>query len=96
MYGLLSEINSSDIYIHIWKSTAHLKLHGQVDNMDIDNVVIHVYPDADLCGTFDTTRATSDGFVELIGSNTFLPCGMVFKTSTSNFSFNHRSRACSC
>ena len=53
--------------------TAHIKLHGQVDNMDIDNVVIHVYPDDDLCGTFDTTRATSGGFVELIGLKTFFP-----------------------
>ena len=42
--------------------------------MDIDNVVvIHAYPDAELCGTFDTSRATSGGFVELIGLNTFFP-----------------------
>ena len=55
------------------KSAAHIKLHGQVDSLDIDNVVLHAYPDADLCGTFDTTRATSGGFVELIGLNTFFP-----------------------
>ncbi len=34
---------------------------------------LHAYPDADLCGTFDTTRSTSGGFVELIGDNTFFP-----------------------
>ena len=55
------------------KSTADIKLHGQVDSSDIDNVVLHAYPDADLCGTFDTTRATSGGFVELIGAGTFFP-----------------------
>ena len=54
------------LYLYL-KSTAHIKLHGQVDSLDIDNVVLHAYPDADLCGTFDTTRATSGGFVELIG-----------------------------
>ena len=81
-------INSLSTYVTKWtalcdkqlrrlysylKSTAHIKLHGQVDSLDIDNVVLHAYPDADLCGTFDTTRATSGGFVELIGLNTFFP-----------------------
>ena len=55
------------------KSTAHIRLHGQVDSRDIDNVCIHAYPDADLCGTFDTSRSTSGGFVELSGLNTFFP-----------------------
>ena len=55
------------------KSSADVKLHGTVDSLDIDNVVLHAYPDADLCGTFDTTRATSGGFVELIGAGTFFP-----------------------
>ena len=55
------------------KQTSHIKLHGQVDSVDIDNVAIHAYPDADLCGTYDTTRSTSGGFVELIGLSTFFP-----------------------
>ena len=55
------------------KSTAHIKLHGQVDSLDIDNVALHAYPDADLCGTYDTSRSTSGGFVELSGLNTFFP-----------------------
>ena len=36
-------------------------------------MLFSIYPDADLCGTFDTTRATSGGFVELIGTGTFFP-----------------------
>ena len=54
-------------------TTINTKLHGRVDSMDIDNVVLHAYPDADLAGTFDTARATSGGFVEIIGDDTFFP-----------------------
>ena len=57
-------------YLH---STAHIKLHAEIDTTDIDNVSLHAYPDADLCGTFDTSRATSGGFVELIGVKSFFP-----------------------
>ena len=51
-------------YLH---TTAHVKLHAQVDTQDIDNIELHAYPDSDLCGTFDTSRSTSEGLVELVG-----------------------------
>ena len=57
-------------YLH---STAHIKLHAEIDTRDIDNIELHAYPDADLCGTFDTSRSTSGGFVEIIGANSFFP-----------------------
>ena len=44
-----------------------------MDINDINDHVIHCYPDADLAGTFDTTKATSGGFVEVTGPNSFFP-----------------------
>ena len=46
-------------------------------------MVLHGYPDADLAGTFDTTKATSGGFVELIGENTFFPLDWYSKRQTA-------------
>ncbi len=109
--GICYTINSLSRYVTKWtalqdkqlrhlysylKSTAHIKLHGLVDSLDIDNVCIHAYPDADLCGTFDTSRSTSGGFVELSGLNTFFSFGLVFKTPNSNITFNYRSRVSRC
>ena len=68
----------------IMATTVDIELHGTVDSLDINNVCLHAYPGADLCGTFDTTRATSGGFVELIGDNTFFSFGVVFKATIGN------------
>ena len=64
-------------------TTSHSKLHGKVDTLDLNNVVLHGYPDADLAGTFDTTKATSGGFVELIGDTTFFPLDWYAKRQTA-------------
>ena len=44
---------------------------------------MHGYPDADLAGTFDTSRATSGGFVEIVGDNTFFPLDWYSKRQTA-------------
>ena len=64
-------------------TTSHSKLHGRVDTLDLDNVVLHGYPDADLAGTFDSTRATSGGFVEIVGDNTYFPLDWYSKRQTA-------------
>ena len=64
-------------------TTSHTKLHGKVDSLDLDNVVLHGYPDADLAGTYDCTRATSGGFLELVGDNTFFPLDWFSKRQTA-------------
>ena len=33
----------------------------------------HAYPDADLAGSYDSTKATSGGFIHIHGENTFFP-----------------------
>ena len=58
-------------------------MHGKVDSLDLDNVVLHGYPDADLAGTYDCTRATSGGFLELVGDNTFFPLDWFSKRQTA-------------
>jgi hypothetical protein len=59
------------------------KLHGVVDSTDLDTIEIRAYPDADLAGTFDSTKATSGGFVELAGLNTFFPLDWYSKRQTA-------------
>jgi hypothetical protein len=46
-------------------------------------VELHAYPDADLAGTFDTTKATSGGFINLFGLNTFFPLDWYSKRQTA-------------
>jgi hypothetical protein len=48
-------------------------LHAYTDSNDIDSVELHAYPDADLAGSYDSTKATSGGFIHLHGENTFFP-----------------------
>ena len=56
-----------------FNTTSHTRLHGRVDTLDVDKIEPHAYPDADLAGTFDTSRSTSGGFVEHVGNTTFFP-----------------------
>ena len=58
-------------------------LHAQMDTNDLNDLVIHCYPDADLAGTFDTTKATSGGFVEIVGANSFFPLDWYSKRQTN-------------
>ena len=64
-------------------TTSHTRLHGQCDSNDIDDVVLHAYPDADLAGTFDSTRSTSGGVVEIVGNNAFSPLDWYSKRQTA-------------
>ena len=64
-------------------TTSHTRLHGRVDKIGIDNVVLHAYPDADLCGAFDTSRSTSGGFLELVGDNSYFPLDWFSKRQTA-------------
>ena len=58
--------------------TADVSMRCFVDSADQDTMEMHCYPDADLAGTFDTSRATGGGFCHLKGLNTFCPIGLVF------------------
>ena len=58
-------------------------MHGCVDSKDFETVVLDAYPDADLAGTFDTTRATSGGFLQLSGVNTSFPLDWFSKRQTA-------------
>ena len=42
--------------------SAEKKLHAQIDSKDLDNIALHAYPDADLAGSYDSSKATSGGF----------------------------------
>jgi hypothetical protein len=48
-------------------------LHGYFDCNDIHEVELHAFPDADLAGSYDTREATSGGFIQINGSNKYLP-----------------------
>jgi hypothetical protein len=58
-------------------------LHAFVDSSDMGVVELHAYPDADLAGTFDTTKATSGGFVHIDGPNTYFPLDWYSKRRTA-------------
>ena len=36
-------------------------------------MVLHAYPDADLAGAYDSSKATSGGFLEIAGNNSYFP-----------------------
>ena len=79
-------INSLSRYVTRWNSVcdkqlSHLfsylqqtkssKLNATIDTLETEAVELHAYPDADLAGSCDSTRATSGGFIHLSGLNTF-------------------------
>ena len=63
--------------------SADISLHGSIDSNDLDHICLHAFPDADLAGTFDSTRATSGGFVELVGPNSYFPLDWFSKRQTA-------------
>jgi len=72
--------------IHLFsylRQTAGSCLHAYVEPNDYDVVELHAFPDADLAGTFDTTKATSGGFVQLYGPGTFFPLDWFSKRQTA-------------
>ena len=48
-------------------------LRGYFNGNDIHEVELHAFPDADLAGSYDTSKATSGGFIHIHGSNTYFP-----------------------
>ena len=65
------------------KQTQRTSLHGNVSYEDKDVIELHAFPDADLAGTYDTTRATSGGFIHISGPNTFFPLDWYSKRQTA-------------
>ena len=65
------------------KQTEGSSLHAVVDPSDLDSVELHAYPDADLAGSYDSTKATSGGFLEVHGNNTFHPLDWFSKRQTA-------------
>jgi hypothetical protein len=64
-------------------NTQNTVLNAYVDEQDTDNVEIHGFPDADLAGSYDSTKATSRGFTCLSGNNTFYPLEWYSKRQTA-------------
>jgi hypothetical protein len=58
-------------------------LHAFIDVNDRDTLELHAYPDADLAGTFDTTKATSGGFIHIDSKNTYFPLDWFSKRQTA-------------
>ncbi len=60
------------------------KLVAEVDRRDIEELRIEAFPDADLAGSFDTSKSTSGGFLALTGPNgTFVPLEWFSKRQTA-------------
>jgi len=91
-------INALSRYVTRWnklcdKQIVHLfsyldqtqgsSLHAFVVPQDINEIELHAFPDADLAGTFDTTKATSGGFVHIHGPGTFFPLDWYSKRQTA-------------
>ncbi len=51
--------------------------------METETVELHAYPDADLAGSYDSTRATSGGFIHLSGVNTLFQLDWYSKRQTA-------------
>ena len=65
-------------------NTTKTSLHAVIDKRDIGKLRLEAYPDADLCGTFDTTKSTSGGFLALVGDNgTFVQLDWFSKKQTA-------------
>ena len=65
------------------QQTANTSLHGHVNKRDCNVIELHAYPDADLAGSYDTTKATSGGFIHINGPNTFFPLDWYSKRQTA-------------
>ena len=65
------------------EATKDMKLNAYVDKSDLDSIELWAYPDADLAGTFDSTKATSGGFIHVHGSNSFFPLDWFSKRQTA-------------
>ena len=63
--------------------TQKTALHAYVNGNDIDDIELHAFPDADLAGSYDTTRATSGGFIHINGPNTYFPLDWYSKRQTA-------------
>ena len=65
-------------------NTANTALVATIDRRDIGQLKLEAYPDADLCGTYDTTKSTSGGFLALTGANgTFVQLDWFSKKQTA-------------
>jgi hypothetical protein len=72
-WNSLCDKHISHLFSYIANSK-NIALHGIIDSRDFGNLTVEAYPDADLCGSFDTTRSTSGGFLSLTGKNgTYMP-----------------------
>jgi hypothetical protein len=83
---LLGGTNFDKQLMHLFayvKQTKGTALHAFIDVKDIEEISLAAYPDADLAGTFDTTKATSGGFVHIEGPNTFFPLDWFSKRQTA-------------
>ena len=59
-------------------------LSAVIDARDVDSLRLEAYPDADLCGTWDTTKSTSGGFLCIVGDNgTFVQLDWFSKKQTA-------------
>ena len=65
------------------KNTIKTKLHATCDSNEIGTIELHAYPDADLAGTFESTRATSGGFISIAGLNAFFQLDWFSKRQTA-------------
>jgi len=65
------------------QQTKNSSLRAYVTPSDIDAVELHAYPDADLAGTFDSTKATSGGYVHVAGPGTFFPLAWYSKRQSA-------------
>ena len=73
------------------KMTSELKLHGFINCNDMDSIELHAFPDADLAGTFDTSKATSGGLIHISGGpsedpSTYFPLDWFSKRQTATSS----------
>ena len=64
-------------------NTQNTVLNAYVDTADVGEVELHGFPDADLAGSYDSTKATSGGFLCLVGNNTFFPLDWYSKRQTA-------------
>ena len=69
-WNTLCDKQLSHLFAYLLQSKVS-KLHATIDTMESETVELHAYPDADLAGSYDSTRATSGGFIHLQGVNTF-------------------------
>jgi len=64
-------------------NTQNTVLNAYVDTADVGEVELHGFPDADLAGSYDSAKATSGGFLCLVGNNTFFPLDWYSKRQTA-------------